>query len=388
MTISTADWKRYINRLRRISEKAAEEMQRYVQLRGFGDTEALVEYAYALATRYGEAAATAACDMFEAVAEASGKTIPGALPAETATYGETARAVRGALNQGEGKVPDTVGRLVKQAGADTTLQNAERYGAEFAWVPMGDTCAFCRMLASNGWQRQSKKAMKGGHAEHIHANCDCQYAVRFDGKGGVAGYDPDEYRAAYDAAEGDTWQEKLNSLRREQYKRDGEKIRAQKRAVYAERNEFVSVLDKYRKSATPGVGKVDIPDDREIKNREEINCRLLHKEFGGDISMPKEEYTEGRKNPDYLWRNKYWEEKEPTAYTKNAVSSNIREAIHQIAKNPGGVVLDIGGSSMSIEEIRRIALGRLKQSSPFDCDLILIRNGEIEDIWHYRKIKR
>lgn len=102
-------------------------------------------------------------------------------------------------------------------------------------MPMGDTCSFCRMLASNGWQRQSKKAMKGGHAEHIHANCDCQYAVRFDGKGGVAGYDPDKYKAEYDAAEGDTWREKLNSMRREQYKQDGEKIRAQKRAANHER---------------------------------------------------------------------------------------------------------------------------------------------------------
>lgn len=235
MTISTADWKRYIDRLRRISDKAAEEMQRYVQLHGFGDMDALIEFAWALATKYGEAAATAACDMFDAVAEASGVTIPGALPAETATYAETARAVYGALKQGAAKVPDTVGRLVKQAGADTTLQNAERNGAEFAWVPMGDTCSFCLMLASRGWQNQSKKAMKNGHAEHIHANCDCQYATRFDGKGGVAGYDPDEYKAMYDAAEGDKWREKLNSMRRERYKLNRDKILEQKRAIY-ERN--------------------------------------------------------------------------------------------------------------------------------------------------------
>lgn len=253
MTISTADWKRYINRLRRISDKAAEEMQRWVQLHGFGDTDALIEYAYALATKYGEAAATAACDMFDAVAEASGVTIPGALPAETATYGETARAVNGTLKQGEALVPDVVGRLVKQAGADTTLQNAEHYGAEFAWVPMGDTCSFCRMLASNGWQRQSKKAMKGGHAEHIHANCDCQYAVRFDGKGGVAGYDPDKYKAEYDAAEGDNWREKLNSMRRAQYKQDGEKIRAQKRITYAAKRE----AEELEKSWISGIIKID-----------------------------------------------------------------------------------------------------------------------------------
>ena len=46
-----------------------------------------------------------------------------------------------------------VSRLVKRAGADTTLKNAQRDGAEFAWVPHGDSCAFCLTLASRGWQR-------------------------------------------------------------------------------------------------------------------------------------------------------------------------------------------------------------------------------------------
>lgn len=75
-----------------------------------------------------------------------------------------------------------------------------RNGAEFAWVPHGDTCAFCTMLASRGWQRASKKALKNGHAEHIHAHCDCEYAVRFGRESSVKGYDPDEYLRRYRAA--------------------------------------------------------------------------------------------------------------------------------------------------------------------------------------------
>ena len=132
-------------------------------------------------------------------------------------------------------VPDTVSRLVKQAGADTMLQNAKRDGAEFAWVPRGDTCAFCLMLASNGWQHQSRNAMKNGHASHIHANCDCNYVVRFDGKSSVEGYDPDEYLAMYENAEGATWKEKVNSMRREKYAANPEKYREQKRIAYQER---------------------------------------------------------------------------------------------------------------------------------------------------------
>ncbi|MCD7838053.1 MAG: hypothetical protein LUG65_04000, partial [Clostridiales bacterium] len=111
-------------------------------------------------------------------------------------------------------VPSTVGRLVKQVGADTTLKNAQRDGAQFAWVPHGDSCAFCLMLASRGWQYMSKKALRNSHAEHIHANCDCQYAVRFDGKSTVEGYDPDKYRKIYDFANGNDSTEKINSIRR------------------------------------------------------------------------------------------------------------------------------------------------------------------------------
>ena len=97
-------------------------------------------------------------------------------------------------------------------------------------MPHGDSCAFCLTLASRGWQRASQAAIKGGHAEHIHANCDCEYAVRFDGRTSVAGYDPDAYLAQYNAAGGD-----INRMRRVNYAANKERINAQKRAAYEAR---------------------------------------------------------------------------------------------------------------------------------------------------------
>ena len=94
------------------------------------------------------------------------------------------------------------------------MNNALRDGAQWAWIPSGDTCAFCIALASRGWQKASKKALKNGHAEHIHANCDCTYAVRFDNNLEVEGYDPKEYQKMYYGAEGRTPEEKINSMRR------------------------------------------------------------------------------------------------------------------------------------------------------------------------------
>ena len=123
-----------------------------------------------------------------------------------------------------------VSRLVKRAGADTTPHNAVRDGAEWAWVPHGDACPFCRMLASNGWQRASKNLLKKGHAQHIHANCDCEFAVRFSRGFDVAGYDPEEYLRQYRDAGSD-----INNWRRIDYAANRERINAQKRAAYAVR---------------------------------------------------------------------------------------------------------------------------------------------------------
>ena len=193
-------------------------MQAYVLEHGFDDMKALLDYAMALSDRYGEAVGSLACQMYEATATAQGVIVPTAEMAELPDYGDVAKAVYGAKKTSESEVSKAIGRLVKMVGADTTLKNAERDGAQFAWVPHGDTCAFCMVLASRGWQYMSKNALRNGHAEHIHANCDCQYAVRFDGKSSVRGYDPDRYLQMYENAEGSTSQEKINAMRRAAYK--------------------------------------------------------------------------------------------------------------------------------------------------------------------------
>ena len=202
MFISTQDWKNYIDKLSRLNEEAADKMVKYIQTYGFGDREAIIRYANALVLQYGNASGSLAASMYDAIAEMSGKFYEPADPAEPPKYGEVAKTVNGAMKQSENPnvLGSAVGRMVKQQSADTMLQNAARdtrkygkkknTGIQFAWVPMGDTCPFCLVLASRGWQNQTV----GGetHAEHIHANCDCNYAVRFDTRSGIEGYDPDK----------------------------------------------------------------------------------------------------------------------------------------------------------------------------------------------------
>lgn len=230
MQITAKTWDKYISRLSRLNRKAGQLMREYIGSHGTENTADLIAYAYGLVTKYGEGSAELACQMYDALAEAANAGVPAAEPSEPADYGEVARMVNATKNQNPTNLPNGVSRLVKRAGADTTLKNAVRDGAEWAWVPHGDTCPFCITLASNGWQKASSKVLKGGHAEHIHANCDCEFAIRFDHSTTVAGYDPDKYLAQYNAAGGD-----INKMRRVNYAANKERINAQKRAAYAAR---------------------------------------------------------------------------------------------------------------------------------------------------------
>lgn len=221
-TIPTTVWKNFITQLRTVNDAATQKMLDYFSRLGHfprtqDEINAAISYAFGVATKYGEAASELACQMYDAVAQATGVMLPAAEPAATATIDEVAKAVQGTIKTGNIQtVASAVGRQVKMAGVDTTMQNAIRDGAEWAWIPRGETCAFCIALASRGWQRASKKALKGGHAEHIHANCDCTYAIRHDGKSTVEGYEPDKYLDMYNSTRG-TPTEKINAMRRAAY---------------------------------------------------------------------------------------------------------------------------------------------------------------------------
>lgn len=252
MKITRKAWTKYINRLARINRAAVDDITKFLakvkadvdagKITQEQGNKAIVDYAYAIATKYGEAGSAVACEMYDAAARLEGARVPPAEPAPTATYADTAKAVNGARLQSQNPevTASAVGRLVKQTGVDTTVFNAIRDGAEYAWIPNGDTCAFCMMLASNGWQPASKNALKNGHAKHIHANCDCTYAVRFDTATEVEGYDPDRYYEMYKSADGATSAEKINAMRREFYAKNKDRINAQKRSAYAKRKELNS----------------------------------------------------------------------------------------------------------------------------------------------------
>ena len=239
MKVSKKEWDAYIKKLSGINKKASDLIATYIEDHGIDDVNALVRYAHQVVNKYGTASASLNALMYDTIAELEGLSLPAAELATLPEYGEVAKTVYGTLKTSfnSEEIGGAVSRLVKRTGQDTMLKNAIRDRAEFAWIPVGTTCAFCLTLASNGWQPISAKALRNGHAEHIHANCDCSYMIRHSKDMDVAGYQPEKYKKIYYDAEGKKPKDKINAMRRDFYEENREEILEQKAEAYEKRKE-------------------------------------------------------------------------------------------------------------------------------------------------------
>ena len=244
MKITKTVWEKYLEGLRKINDAAADRVREVLERYDLDNLspsarQGIISWVYEITATYSEASGELACQMYDALAEASAQYLPPAEPAPVPEYSEVAKAVNGTLKTKNSEiVAQAASRLVKRTGVDTTMHNAIRDGAEWAWIPSGDTCVFCRILASRGWQKASRKALKNGHADHIHANCDCTYAISFNGGSEFSDiYDPDQLYDEYMDAKDEegSWREAANRMRREDYAKNKDMINAKKRAAYFRR---------------------------------------------------------------------------------------------------------------------------------------------------------
>lgn len=397
MTISERDWNNYVQRLSKLDKRAGDAMAQYIAKYGTEDTEGLIVYANALVTKYGEGSAELAAQMYDALAEAEGVTVAPAEPAQPPSMAEVAKAIYRTLDSPP-LMAGATSRLVKQTGADTILKNALRDGAEFAWIPGGMSCAFCLTLASRGWQRASKKAIKNGHAQHIHAHCKCNYAIRFSSRTNVAGYDPDKYLRMYENAEGNTPSEKINSMRRAQRDENKALVNAQQRDAYHARKALEasgaktitlratrgSVTAEYIKAAKPGSGSVVFGDGyQKGTHPEEVKiAQWLHDNLGGDITLLREANEDKVKTPDYLWNAKLWDLK--TISSEKAANSAVRHGFAQIQANPGGIILDLGDLEFSEEKLWSVVDKRMGwYETNGNVDILVLSKGKLVSARRY-----
>lgn len=366
MIISEKEWLKYTKKLYKINKTCGKIFEAYKRNNGDAITEEMIDYVNALVTKYGEASSELACEMYDALAKAQGANIESAIPAPIANRREVAGALyatKGTFNQ----VP-TIERLVKMASSDTMLKNAKRDNAEWAWIAKGDTCPFCLRLSSLGWMPASQAILKGNHAQHIHANCDCEFAIRFDGKSDVEGYDPNKYKKIFDEAEGDNYKEKINYLRREKNK----KIKAN---LY---NGVIDIRKQYKVYAGEGIGTLKTELNYcESTHSDEINvAKWILRKFGGNIILKTESIKDNEHTADYWWDGLLWDLKSPKGNGKTTIDNQFRKIKEQIAESPGGMILDCSNLEFTDERIlidvsKRIALDK------FEGDVIIKKEDSI-----------
>lgn len=114
----------------------------------------------------------------------------GALYAITKTLEQTQ-----SVDRFRAEVLDRVDTEVRRAANQCVAYNARRDPKKprYARVPVGETCGFCLMLSSFGYQYTSEEA-----ASHAHRHCNCRVVPSF-GEAEVDGYDPDAMYERYNS---------------------------------------------------------------------------------------------------------------------------------------------------------------------------------------------
>lgn len=214
---TTAELDRLVAANRAIRDRATKDVKAlWVALAGLTAEQArdaLIAAMPALIARYGEIAATIAADFYDEQRDIA--SAPSRYTADLAPVADPkaiAASTRWAVAPLFQAIPDmdaTLGRLVEVVddktigqGKRTQVLNAQRDPAQprVARVPVGKTCAWCRMLASRGPVYQSEATALAAS----HSHCDCVPTPIWRGSVMPDGYDPSalyaDYRRAADAA--------------------------------------------------------------------------------------------------------------------------------------------------------------------------------------------
>ena len=171
--------------------------------------DALLEFMPMLAQEYGDVAATAAAEWYEATRAAQVGGSYAAVLGDAVPDAQVQGSVRYAAGHLFGDNPAETLALLSGAlqrfvltGARSTIgANAGRDRARptFARVPTGaKTCAWCELLASRGFVYLTKETA-GIISDDYHDDCDCMIVSSFD-KANIDGYDPESLYARYHMA--------------------------------------------------------------------------------------------------------------------------------------------------------------------------------------------
>lgn len=158
--------------------------------------EALADPLTGVVNAFGDVAATEAADWTHALI--GGERVLAPRVERAQVLGRLRWSVAEAFKGNQARALETtlqvVGHIVAGQGKQTVAATCAKAGVRFARVPSSaDSCDFCIMLASRGFEYETAEA--AGALKKFHANCGCM-VVPDDGRP-PAGYDPDALYNVY-----------------------------------------------------------------------------------------------------------------------------------------------------------------------------------------------
>lgn len=148
------------------------------------------------------------------------------------------------------------------------------------------------------------------------------------------------------------------------------------------------VLAEYQSNAIPRHGKIIKQEGyQEELHRDEVKvAEWMLEKFGGTIELRKESTVDGVHTTDYFWNGVPWELK--TLHSEKAANSAVRQALIQLEKTDGGIILDCAFSPIDVDMLMEYIERRLAWGSLQDTDIIIKENDEVINIVRYKKQSR
>lgn len=246
---------------------------------------------------------------------------------------------------------------LKRAAGDCIYHNGNNDPLEprFARVPSGsETCAFCFMLASRGFEYHT--AESAGSDGHYHPNCDCRIVPGFAGME-IEGYDPDflyeQYLKCREAVEDEYGQANQSDIINEINRRNAE----------------------WLYSGNPG--QIQIENGAEPLPKELQVGKWLN-ENGFTVVFRKTRSKENKKTSDIRIGSEdglAWEIKQPTGSGKRNISNQFNEAKGQSSR----LIIDVSKSPFDRKYIEDEARKQLTLRDDF-VEVLLIDENYLKRI--------
>ena len=170
----------------------------------------IISEATRIAVKYAYLGAELGAQWYELCSELAGIDIEPAMVGEVDAEALEAKA-HAALNRPESTIGETaqqvfnsylqnvINESIRTTGNANLWRDYERglAGGRWARVPVGDTCAWCLMLASQGAWYLSEESALGREAGHYHDGCNCTAVYHAD-PDSIRGYENlGKYKAMY-----------------------------------------------------------------------------------------------------------------------------------------------------------------------------------------------